>query len=212
MSIHLTLKSIILSSLLSQVSITPLSTKAQSANPSTDTGMVNASVNEKDELRIIPSKNSSEKDFDFFDGSWNVTGKRLKTRLHNSNEWVDFTAKLKCSKIIQGFGNEEPYYQKVNGQDFEAFTLRLFDTKTRLWSIYYANPNYVSMESPQVGSFENNIGLFYSKDTWEGKKIIIVYKWDRTNPDKPTMSQAFSTDNGKTWEWNLRQHFEKTGD
>jgi len=211
MSIHLTFKSIILSGILSQLSMIPLSSHAQAPDYLTDPGMVNASVNEKDELKVIPSNNSSEKDFDFFDGSWNVTGKRLKARLHNSHEWVDYTAKLKCSKIIQGFGNQEPYYQKVNGRDFEAFTLRLFDAKTKLWSIYYANPNYVSMETPQVGSFENNIGLFYSKDTWEGKKIIIVYKWDRTNPAKPTMSQAFSADNGKTWEWNLHQQFEKTG-
>src|SRR5882724_9115536 len=98
MSIHLKFKSIILSGLLSQLSIIPLSSHAQSPDQSTDTGMVNASVNEKDERQIIPSKNSSEKDFDFFDGSWNVTGKRLKARLHNSHEWVDYTAKLKCSK------------------------------------------------------------------------------------------------------------------
>jgi hypothetical protein len=36
-----------------------------------------------------------------------------------------------------------------------------------------------------------------------------VYRWDRTNPDKPTMCQAFSLDNGKTWEWNYLQSFEK---
>src|SRR5664279_548827 len=158
MSFHQMHKSVILSGLISLIAIAPLSVRAQTTDQSTDIGMVNASVNEKDELLIIPSKSSSEKDFDFFHGSWNVTGKRLKLRLHNSHEWVDYAAKLKCSKIIQGFGNEEPYYQTVNGRDFEAFTLRLFDAKTRLWSIYYANPNYVSMETPQVGSFENNIG------------------------------------------------------
>ncbi|HEX4851545.1 MAG TPA: hypothetical protein VFV08_12095, partial [Puia sp.] len=62
---------------------------------------------------------------------------------------------------------------------------------------------------PQVGSFEGNVGWFYAKDIWDGKKIIIVYKWDKSNPDRPTMSQAFSTDNGKTWEWNLEQIFER---
>jgi hypothetical protein len=189
--------------------ISPILLMAQSNTTALDTGMVNASVNEKGELHIVPSANSSEKGFDFFYGSWNVTGRKLKTRLNNSNDWVNFTAKLKCSKILMGIGNIEPFYTKNNGQDFEAFTLRLFDSKTRLWSIYYANPNYVSMESPQVGSFENNIGWFYSKDTWNGEKIIIVYKWDRTNPERPTMSQAFSTDNGKTWEWNLHQTFDR---
>ncbi|PWT71311.1 MAG: hypothetical protein C5B59_18375 [Bacteroidetes bacterium] len=180
--------------------------KAQSNDT---TGMINASINDRDELVIVPSKNSSEKDFDFFFGNWKDSGKRLKTRLSGSHEWIDFTATLNCDKILQGYGNCEPFHAMVGGKDFEAYTLRLFDVKTKLWSIYYANPNFVTLANPQVGSFEGDIGWFYSKDIWNGKKIIIVYKWDKSNPEKPTMSQAFSTDNGRTWEWNLEQSFER---
>jgi hypothetical protein len=111
--------------------------------------------------------------------------------------------------MIGGYANIEPFYTQTNGKDFEAFTLRLFDSTTKLWSIYYAYPANVTMQNPQVGSFHNNIGWFYARDTWEGKNIIIVYRWDRSDPDKPTMCQAFSPDNGKTWEWNYLQSFEK---
>jgi len=53
-----------------------------------------------------------------------------------------------------------------------------------------------------VGSFENKIGHFFCKDTFNGKKIIVVFRWDVRNPNLPVWSQAFSPDNGKTWEWN----------
>jgi hypothetical protein len=138
--------------------ISPFVLRGQPPVPSETTGMVNATVNEKGELKIVSAAKSSETDFDFFYGSWKVTGKTLRSRLHHSNEWTSFTAKLKCSKMIQGFANVEPFYTQKNGKDFEAFTLRLFDSTTKLWSIYYAYPANVSMQNPQVGSFQNKIG------------------------------------------------------
>jgi hypothetical protein len=35
-----------------------------------------------------------------------------------------------------------------------------------------------------------------------GKPIIVMFRWDARNKDRPIWSQAFSRDNGKTWEWN----------
>jgi len=35
-----------------------------------------------------------------------------------------------------------------------------------------------------------------------GRPVIIVFKWDKRDPEHPRWSQAFSDDNGKTWEWN----------
>ncbi|MBA4183266.1 MAG: hypothetical protein H0X49_04550, partial [Acidobacteria bacterium] len=45
-------------------------------------------------------------------------------------------------------------------------------------------------------------GKFYARDVFQGKDIIVLFNWDKTNPDVPIWSQAFSLDNGKTWEWN----------
>jgi hypothetical protein len=53
-----------------------------------------------------------------------------------------------------------------------------------------------------VGSFENKIGHFFARDTYKGRLIIVVFRWDVRNPSLPVWSQAFSTDEGKTWEWN----------
>jgi len=40
------------------------------------------------------------------------------------------------------------------------------------------------------------------QETDHGRPIIVVFRWDVRNPSLPVWSQAFSTDEGKTWEWN----------
>lgn len=37
----------------------------------------------------------------------------------------------------------------------------------------------------QVGSFENKIGSFDARDTYEQKHIIVQFRWDASNPDAP---------------------------
>ena len=58
------------------------------------------------------------------------------------------------------------------------------------------------LDPPVVGSFEGNIGRFYTRDTYESKPIIMMFVWDKSDKNNPVWSQAFSPDNGKTWEWN----------
>jgi hypothetical protein len=53
-----------------------------------------------------------------------------------------------------------------------------------------------------AGSFESNVGHFFARDTFEGQPIITVFRLDVRNPSLPIGSQAFSSDEGKTWEWN----------
>lgn len=67
--------------------------------------------------------------------------------------------------------------------------------------------NAVVMDVPQVGSFDGDIGKFFANDIWEGTSVVVKFKWDKTNVDSPTWSQAFSADEGKTWEWNWYMTF-----
>jgi hypothetical protein len=67
----------------------------------------------------------------------------------------------------------------------------------------------VVLDVPQVGSFDGDVGRFYAKDLFEGNPIIVVFQWDKTNPDSPIWSQAFSPDNGAKWEWNWYMTFSR---
>jgi hypothetical protein len=163
----------------------------------------------KGELLIAPSKTSSQNDFDFYVGSWKVHNKKLKSRLSNSTEWIEFDATQEMHKILNGIGNTDNFFASFDGKPFEGMTLRLFNPKTKLWNIYWADSNVGVLDPPVAGSFENNIGTFYTKDVFNGKNIIVKFQWDATNPDKPIWSQAFSPDNGKTWEWNWYMYMER---
>jgi hypothetical protein len=54
-----------------------------------------------------------------------------------------------------------------------------------------------------VGSFEGSVGTFYCKDVFQGKPILVMFQWDKTDPNNPVWAQAFSQDKGATWEMNL---------
>ena len=154
------------------------------------------------DLIIKASPTSSSIDFDYLIGNWALKSRKLKSRLTNCTEWIEFESKVEMRQILDGNGNIDKYTDTASGKPYEGVALRLFNSKTNLWSIYWADNNSGTLDPPVVGSFENKIGHFFGKDTFNGKKIIVVFRWDVRNPELPVWSQAFSADNGKTWEWN----------
>ena len=153
-------------------------------------------------LVINPSATSSKTDFDFYEGKWTLHNKKLKTRLNNCTEWEEFESTQEMYRVLNGTGNIDNFLSTINGQPFEGMTVRLFNPKTKLWSIYWADSNEGKLDPPVVGSFENKVGHFFTKDTFNNKEIIVVFQWDAREEDDPVWRQAFSNDNGKTWEWN----------
>lgn len=165
--------------------------------------MINARIAPNGELEITASKTSSKNDFDFLAGKWRMSNQRLKTRFNNSTEWEAFESlDENYGMILQGLGNMDLYKATFGGKPFEGLTLRLFNPATRLWSLYWVPSTTGVLDPPVVGSFEGNIGTFYTKDIYEGKPILIMFRWDKTDQHNPVWSQAFSPDNGITWEWN----------
>jgi len=154
------------------------------------------------ELIIKASATSSQKDFDYLVGNWKLKNRKLKSSLTNCTEWIEFESRVEMHQILGGSGNIDKYTDSAAGKPYEGVALRLFDQKTKLWNIYWADINSGVLDPPVVGSFENHVGHFFCKDTFKGKNIIVVFRWDVRNPNLPIWSQAFSADNGKTWEWN----------
>jgi len=161
------------------------------------------------DLEIVASKTSSPEDFDFLVGKWRVHNRKLNKRLADCKEWTEFEARGECRKILNGFGNTDSFKTEFDGKPFEGMTLRLFNPNAKLWSIYWADSNVVVLDVPQIGSFENRIGEFYARDVFEEKPVIVKFKWDATDAENPVWSQAFSADEGKTWEWNWFMNFSR---
>ena len=153
-------------------------------------------------LAIQASATSSEHDFDFLVGDWKLRNRKLKSRLTHSDEWTEFESAVEMRQILGGMGNIDKYTELVSGKPYEGVALRLFNAKTKLWSIYWADSNSGALDPPVVGSFANKVGHFFARDTYKGQNIIVVFRWDVRNPQRPIWSQAFSADEGKNWEWN----------
>jgi WD40-like Beta Propeller Repeat len=156
----------------------------------------------KGELKIVASTSSSKSDFDFLIGKWRLKHRKLKSRLTNSNEWEEFETIVEDFSILEGMGNMDIGHAIIDGKPWEGRTIRLFDPKTRLWSLHWISSSVGVMDPPVVGTFENGIGHFFTKDIYKGKKIIMMFRWDARDKEHAIWSQAFSPDNGKTWEWN----------
>jgi hypothetical protein len=164
------------------------------------------SFDAKGDLKIAASTTSSPSDFDFLVGKWKMHNRRLNKRLENCKEWTEFDSSDENWKMLSGTADMDIYSTSEmpgqEGKHFEGLTLRLFHPTIKLWSLYWVASNRGVMDPPVVGSFENNVGHFFCKDTFNGKPVIVMFRWDARNKDRPIWSQAFSTDSGKTWEWN----------
>jgi hypothetical protein len=58
-----------------------------------------------------------------------------------------------------------------------------------------------------VGKFNGNVGIFQGPDTFNGKPIIVRFTWTLNPKGSEAVAkweQAFSPDNGKTWETNWK--------
>jgi hypothetical protein len=155
------------------------------------------------DLNIKPSSTSSEHDFDFHVGRWKIHNTKLKTILNDSDDWIEFESSCETFKNLNGFGNINLYRFRKQGVRFEeGLVMRLFNPKTRLWTIYWAESNSVALDVPIIGSFAEKFGTFFANDIFNGEPIIVRCIYDGTVPNTVFWSQAFSFNKGETFEIN----------
>jgi len=122
----------------------------------------------KGDLKLTASPNSSPNDFDFLVGKWKMHNRHLDKRLADCHDWTEFDSSDVNAKILNGAADMDTYsttrFPGLQGKLFEGLTLRLFDPKTRLWSLYWIASNTGKIDPPVVGSFDQNgVGHFLAK-------------------------------------------------
>jgi len=153
---------------------------------------------------------SGASDFDFFIGHWTVAHRRLKERLANCDEWVEFEGVTSTTKILGGMGNVDDNVLQLPEGAYNAVTLRTYDPTALTWSIWWLDGRHPGrLDVPMVGRFDNGTGLFLAQDTFEGKPVLVRFLWTVPAADEPRWEQAFSADNGATWETNWVMQFRR---
>lgn len=149
-------------------------------------------------------------DFDFYFGRWAVRNERLKERLAGCQEWEVFEATQECRPILGGLGNLDSFDTAWSG-GFRGMTLRLFQPSTQRWSIYWASDRDGVLQPPVIGRFADGVGTFFGRDEHRGTPVLARFVWSQISARGAHWAQAFSTDEGKTWEENWRMQMTRLG-
>ncbi|HWM88683.1 MAG TPA: hypothetical protein VNO33_22690 [Kofleriaceae bacterium] len=150
-------------------------------------------------------ENDGRRDFDFHIRPCRVRNQRLLRRLEGCTEWQEFDATQEAQLVVGGLGNVDHLHcPDFPGGPLEGMTIRAFDPRTRLWSIYWLDNRVCELQPPVIGRFEGRRGEFHGDDTFAGRPIRVRYIWNHSGANAATWEQAFSTDGGETWETNWR--------
>lgn len=142
-------------------------------------------------------------DFDFLFGRWHVRNERLRERLVGSSDWEPFDGAQECRPILGGLGNVDEQATDWGG-GFIGLSLRLYEPAALRWSIYWAANQTGVLEPPVHGTFSDGVGTFFGRDEHRGTPVLVRYTWSEITPVSALWQQAFSTDEGATWETNWR--------
>lgn len=145
-------------------------------------------------------------DFDFETGVWQVHNERLVERLVGCTDWVTFPAVCHARPLPGRIGNWDDFVTDF-WPGFVGMSLRLYDRATRKWSIYWTSNQTGVLEPPVVGGFTDGVGVFEGRDHHKGTPVLVRYQWSDITRDRARWQQAFSTDEGKTWEVNWIMRF-----
>ena len=156
-----------------------------------------------------PETHDGQHDFDFEYGKWHGHLKRLAKPLSGEIEWKEYDGDVSVSKIWNGRANIAELKMKGGGSEMEGLSLRLFDPKTRQWTLWWANANNGSLDqTPLAGAFHDGRGEFYGQTEIGGRWVLVRFLFSGLTETSEHVEQAFSFD-GKTWEVNWVADFAK---
>ena len=140
--------------------------------------------------------------FDWEFGTWKTHVKRLLHPLTGSHAWGDYDGLSVVHKIWGGKANLVELEADGPAGHLELGSWRLYDPDTHQWSLNVASSRGGGLGVPTVGGFRDGRGEFYDHETFAGKPIVVRFVITRTGEDTAHFEQAFSADDGKTWELN----------
>jgi hypothetical protein len=123
---------------------------------------------------------------------------------------VEFDADADTQPLLDGLGNLDQYHAVRNGESIKGVTLRLFNPATGEWSIHWADTVRAgTLLPPMLGRFDGDVGEFFGDEMLDGRRVLCRFLWTRTPAESPRWEQAFSDDEGKTWETNWTMTFSR---
>lgn len=144
-------------------------------------------------------------DFDFEIGTWKTQMKVLAEPLSESpDQWLEFDGTSTVRKVWDGRANLlELEADGAGGRHIEGLSLRLYNPKSRQWSLHFSNARVGTLTPPVYGGFTDGRGMFQGEDFLDdGRAVLVRFEILPLAPDTYRFVQSFSADGGRSWEEN----------
>lgn len=153
-------------------------------------------------VQRTPEERDGQRDFDFEIGTWKTHLRRLLHPLTGSTTWVEYDGTTVVRSIWNGRANLVELAVEGPAGRIEALSLRLYNAKSRQWSLNFASSGTGTLGQPAIGEFKNGRGEFFNQETLNGRAILVRFVIFDVTPISCRFEQSFSDDGGKTWEVN----------
>ncbi|GAC1692030.1 MAG: hypothetical protein PVS2B3_00580 [Steroidobacteraceae bacterium] len=158
---------------------------------------------------LAPEADAAQHAFDFDFGTWKTHSTRLLRPLAGSREWIRMDGVTVVRPIWGGRGNLAELESDGPQGHLSLISLRLYDPAARQWNLNFAtsgvgilNVARDARSVPMIGRFEHGRGEFYDQETFGNRTIWVRFRIRPLSPTTARSEQAFSEDNGRTWETN----------
>ncbi len=139
------------------------------------------------------------RDFDFLNGRYRVHNVRFAGRLEQSERWETFEAISIATPLPRGIGRIDELVADGRS-DHAGATLRLYDRRTRRWSLYRVDSASGMLQPPLQGAFADGVGIFEGHDELGRQPVRLRLTWSHIGAIAARCEQAYSRDGGRTWE------------
>ena len=148
-------------------------------------------------------------DFSFLVGKWSVLNRRLKERLNNCEEWIEFQAEMETKPILNGLGLMDEMKSSYFGEEFIGLSIRMFNPASNTWTIYWADTAHpaIGLKEQVVGVFKNGMGEFFGKEMYKDKEVKLRFIWTKPSVDTAKWEQAYYDEINTKWETNWTMLF-----
>ncbi len=166
-------------------------TSADGASPTTTTS---PTTNDGDD---------GQHDFDWELGRWRSDVRVLADPLSGSeDEWLRFEGTTVVRPLMDRRANVVEFDVRGPAGRIEALNLRLFEPQADRWSLTFVNMRDGLLTPAVSGGFRDRVGEFYGEDRLNGRPIRVRFLITRQGANRARFEQAYSGDNGASWETN----------
>lgn len=151
---------------------------------------------------VEAAKPDPAKDFEFEFGRWSTVVRRLAKPLSGEQSWLEYRGTTVVRPLLDGRANIAELAIEGEAGRIAGVSLRLYEPEQRRWSLNFANVGSGLLTAPVVGGFRDGRGEFFGTETIAGREVRVRFVISEMTRDSARFEQAFSLDQGRTWEVN----------